>query len=40
LALLYVKSERAEEAKAVLSSLIEPGNGRYYEKARKLFKKL
>ena len=36
LALLYVKNDRIDEAKALLNALIRPGSGRYYEKAKKL----
>lgn len=40
LSLLYVKNERLDEAKHALVTLVSPGSGRYYEKARKLLSEL
>lgn len=40
LALLYVKNNRIDEAKSLLNTLIRPGSGRYYEKAKELYGRL
>lgn len=40
LALLYIKTDRKDEAREALQSLISARSGRYYEKAEKLLSKL
>lgn len=40
LALIYVKTSRTESAKETLEALVEPGSGRYYEKAKELLEKI